>query len=84
MDLSTLNLSTLLMLIVAISFVYVGIKFFSGLLSKIVCFTIGTVLLIWILGKFGITLPIITDLITYFFDMVLIVFENLQVLFDKF
>lgn len=84
MDFSTFNLSTLLMLIVAFSIVYIGIKFFTGLIYKIICFSIGSVLLIWILGKFGISIPVITDLINYFFNMLSIVFENLQHIFDKF
>lgn len=78
MDLSNFNFSTVLMLCLAISLAYVAIKFFSSLISKIICFTIGGLLLVFVLTQLGISIPILSDVITYFLDVLVIVFENLQ------
>ena len=78
MDLSNFNLSTVLMLFLAISFAYVAIKFFSNVIGKAICFTIGVLLLIFVLTQLGITIPILSEVITYFFEVLAVVFENLK------
>lgn len=83
MDLSSFNLSTILMIAIAIALAYVAIKFLSNLISKIICFTIGGLLLIFVLNQFGISIPVLSELVSYLFDAIKIAFENLQEILSK-
>ena len=83
MDLSTFNMSTVFMLALAIAIAYVGVKFFTKVISKIICFVIGGLLLVWVLENFGINIPIITQLVEYLFGVIIATLSNLQELFLK-
>lgn len=78
MNLSSFNLSTVLMIALAIALAYIGIKFLSNLISKVICFTIGGLLLIFVLTQFGISIPVLSEVVSYLFDAIKIAFENLQ------
>lgn len=78
MDLSNINLNTIITLALAICFAYVGIKFFTNLIGRIICFVVGGLLLIFVLTQFGVTIPILSSVVSYFMDMLKIVFENLK------
>ena len=83
MDLSSFNLSTVLIIAIAIALAYVAIKFLSNLISKKICFTIGGLLLIFVLNQFGISIPVLSELVSYLFDAIKIAFENLQEILSK-
>lgn len=84
MDLSNFNWSTVLMITISIALAYTAINFLSHLISKIICFTIGGLLLIFVLNQFGLSVPVLSELVTYLFDTIKIAFENLQEILSKF
>lgn len=78
MDLSTLNISTILTLAISIALAYVAIKIVSGIISRIICLTIGTILLVIVLNKLGISIPLIGEAVNYAKEMIGVVIGNLK------
>lgn len=78
MDFSSFNLSTVIMLVLAISIAYVAIKIVSNIIYKIICFFIGGLLLVFVLTQLGISIPMLSYLANYVLDATKIAFENLQ------
>ena len=78
MDLSSFNLSTVLMITISIALAYTAVNFLSHLISKIICFTIGGLLLIFVLNQFGLTIPVLSELAAYVFNTIKIAYANLQ------
>ena len=83
MNLSNFNLSTVLMIAIAMALAYVAIKFFSNLISKVICFTIGVLLLIFVLTQLGISIPVLSEVVSYLFGAIKIAFENLHEILAK-
>lgn len=78
MDLSTLNLSTILTLAIAMALAYVAIKIFSNIVVRIVCLVVGAFLLITVLNKFGISIPMLGESVAYAQEMFKEVMKNLK------
>lgn len=78
MDLSAFNLSTILSLAIAMALAYTAIKIFSNIIVRIVCFIIGAFLLIAVINKLGISIPMLSEAVTYAQHMFKEVLKNLN------
>ena len=78
LDLSTLNFSNILILSIAIAVIYVAVRFVSNIINKIISLSIAIILLLFILSKLGISVPILSDITTYFIQKINLVFLNLK------
>ena len=61
---SNINLNTIIMFALAILLAYLGISVFK-MIGKILSITLGVCLLIYVLQQIGITIPILTDIISH-------------------
>lgn len=77
MDFSSVNINTILLVSIAILVIYFGIKFLN-IIGKVICITIGILLLIFVLQKLGVTVPMIGELTKFFFDSLEVVLRNIQ------
>lgn len=64
-DLSNLNANTIITLAAAIMFAYLGICVFK-VIGRIISIAVGVLLLAYVLQQCGITIPILSDIISYF------------------
>lgn len=78
MDLSSFNISTILTLAIAMALAYVAIKIFSNIIVRIVCLIIGIFLLITVINKFGVSIPMLSDTVSYAQQMFKEVMVNLK------
>ncbi|MGH4124834.1 MAG: hypothetical protein ACREV6_18085 [Clostridium sp.] len=60
---SNINLSTIIMFALAILLAYLGISVFK-IVGRIISIAIGIFLLIYVLQQIGITIPILTDILS--------------------
>lgn len=84
MDLSTLNFSTILTLAIAMALAYVAIKIFSNIIVRIVCLIIGIFLLITVINKFGVSIPMLSEAVSYGQQMFKEVMNNLNDILSMF
>ncbi|MBU3146213.1 hypothetical protein [Clostridium sp. CF012] len=62
-DFSNINLNTIIMFALAILLAYLGIAVFK-IIGRIISITIGIFLLTYVLQQVGITIPILTDILS--------------------
>ena len=67
-DFSNINLNTIIMFALAILLAYLGIAVFK-MIGRILSITIGIFLLIYVLQQIGITIPILTDILSCSFTV---------------
>jgi len=63
-DFSNINMNTIIMFILAIVLAYLGIAVFK-LIGRILSITIGIFLLVYVLQQIGITIPVLSDILSY-------------------
>lgn len=79
-DFSNMNMNTIIMLALAILLAYLGIKVFK-MIGSILSIALGIFLLIYVLQQIGITIPILTDILSYILLMFTLIFDNVKQLF---
>ena len=83
MNFENLNVNTILTLAAAIIVAYVAIKFVTNVVYKVISLAIGCVLLVWVLGQFGISIPVLGTVVDYIYDATKYVWGNLQDILTK-
>lgn len=78
LDLSTLNFSTILTLAISMALAYVAVKIVSGIISRIICMGIGIILLVIVLNNFGVSVPLLGEILNYTKDMIGVVMGNVK------
>lgn len=78
MDLSNFNMSTVIMLVLAIAIAYTAIKIISNIVYRVISLVIGFFLLVFVLTQLGISIPMLSDISNFFFSSVKVALDNLQ------
>lgn len=84
MDLSKINISTIITLAIALVLAYTAIKIFSNIIVRIVSLIIGIFLIITVVNKLGITIPMLSDAVSYAQQMFKEVMANLDNMLSAF
>ncbi|MGH4050281.1 MAG: hypothetical protein ACREVX_02835 [Clostridium sp.] len=80
-DLTNINLNTIVMLALAIFLGYLGIKVFK-MIGSILSIALGIFLLVYVLKQIGITVPALTDILSYLMQAVNLIIDNVKQLFN--
>lgn len=81
-DFSNINLNTIIMFALAILLAYLGIAVFK-MIGRILSIALGIFLLIYVLQQVGITIPILTDIISKILQVISPIIDNAKNLFDS-
>jgi hypothetical protein len=76
-DFSNINLNTIIMLALAILLAYLGIKVFK-MIGSILSIALGIFLLIYVLQQIGITIPVLTDILSYLLQVLNLIIDNVK------
>jgi len=68
-DFSNINLNTIIMFALAILLAYLGIAVFK-IIGKILSLTLGVFLLVYVLQQIGITIPVLSDILSYLIQLI--------------
>ena len=68
-DFSNINLNTIIMFALALLLAYLGITVFK-MIGRILSIALGIFLLIYVLQQVGITIPVLTDLLSHFLQVI--------------
>ena len=79
-DFSNMNMNTIIMFALAILLAYLGIKVFK-MIGSILSILFGIFLLIYVLQQIGITIPVLTDILSYLLLVFTIIVNNVKQLF---
>lgn len=80
-DLTNINLNTIVMLALAIFLGYLGIKVFK-MIGSILSIALGIFLLVYVLEQIGITVPVLTDILNYLIQAINLIIDNVKQLFN--
>ena len=76
-DLSNINLNTIIMFALALLLAYLGITVFK-LIGRILSIALGIFLLIYVLKQVGITIPVLTDILTLLLRVIAPIIETVK------
>ena len=76
-DFSNINLNTIIMFALAILLAYLGISVFK-LIGRILSITLGIFLLIYVLQQIGISIPVLTDFLSYLLQVLNPIIDNIK------
>ena len=76
-DLSNINLNTIIMFALALLLAYLGITVFK-LIGRILSIALGVFLLIYVLKQVGITIPVLTDILTLLLRVIAPIIETVK------
>ncbi|MBU3111325.1 hypothetical protein [Clostridium lacusfryxellense] len=79
-DFSNINMNTIIMFALAILLAYLGIKVFK-MIGSILSIVLGIFLIIYVLEQIGITIPVLTDILSYILLMFTLIVDNVKQLF---
>ena len=79
---SNINLNTIIMFALAILLAYLGIAVFK-MIGRILSITIGIFLLIYVLQQIGITIPILTDILSALLQLLKPIIDIITNLFNS-
>ncbi len=79
-DFSNINMNTIIMFALAILLAYLGIKVFK-MIGSILSIVLGIFLIIYVLQQIGITIPVLTDILSYILLMFTLIVDNVKQLF---
>jgi len=80
-DFSNINLNTIIMLALAIFLAYLGIKVFK-MIGSILSIALGIFLLVYVLKQIGITIPVLTDILSYLMQAINLIIDNVKQLIN--
>ena len=66
---SNINLNTIVMFALAILLAYLGIAVFK-IIGRILSITLGIFLLVYVLQQIGITIPVLSDILSYLMQLI--------------
>lgn len=81
-DFSNINLNTIIMFALAILLAYLGIAVFK-IIGRIISVTIGIFLLVYVLQQIGITIPILTDILSALLQLLKPIIDIVANLFNS-
>ncbi|GCD12059.1 hypothetical protein [Clostridium tagluense] len=81
-DFSNINLNTVIMFALAILLAYLGIAVFK-MIGRILSISIGIFLLIYVLQQIGITIPILTDILSAILQLIKPIIDIVTNLFNS-
>jgi len=81
-DFSNINLNTIIMFALALFLAYLGITVFK-MIGRILSIALGIFLLIYVLKQVGITVPVLTDILSHFLQVVTPIINNVKHLIGK-
>ena len=76
-DFSNINLNTIIMFALAILLAYLGISVFK-IIGRILSITLGIFLLIYVLQQIGISIPVLTDFLSYLLQVLNPIIDNIK------
>ncbi len=76
-DFSNINLNTIIMFALAILLAYLGISVFK-IIGRILSITLGIFLLIYVLQQIGISIPVLTDFLSYLLQVINPIIDNIK------
>jgi len=80
-DFTNINLNTIVMLALALFLAYLGIKVFK-MIGSILSIALGIFLLVYVLEQIGITIPVLTDILSYIMQAIYLIIDNVKQLFN--
>ncbi|MBZ9636328.1 hypothetical protein [Clostridium sp. FP1] len=81
-DFSNINLNTIIMFALAILLAYLGIAVFK-MIGRILSISVGIFLLIYVLQQIGITIPILTDILSAILQLIKPIIDIVTNLFNS-
>jgi len=76
-DFSNINLNTIIMFVLAILLAYLGIAVFK-IIGRILSITLGIFLLVYVLQQIGITVPLLTNILSYLLQLINPIIEAIK------
>jgi len=76
-DFSNINLNTIVMFALAILLAYLGIAVFK-IIGRILSITLGIFLLVYVLQQIGITVPLLTNILSYLLQLINPIIEAIK------
>ena len=74
---SNINLNTIIMFALALLLAYLGITVFK-MIGRILSIALGIFLLIYVLQQVGITVPVLTDVLSRFLQLIMPIIDSIK------
>ena len=81
-DFSNINLNTIIMFALALLLAYLGITVFK-MIGRILSIALGIFLLIYVLQQVGITVPVLTDVLSHFLQLIMPIIDSIKQLIGR-